>query len=82
MRHDYTNRQWKDLDGTKPKNRFKLRYVLILVVITVVIGIIVSTTVHHKKVSDTQTPTPQTKATANQPHYHTIQLIIPPEESQ
>jgi len=81
VRHDYTNIQWEDLDGIKPQSRFKLRYVLILVLIIVVIGIIIATNGHHQKASDTQTPTSKKKATAK-PHYHTIKLTIPPEESQ
>jgi hypothetical protein len=80
MRHDYTNKQWKDLDGAKPQRRLKLRYVLIVAAIIIVIGIISWATDHDDK-SSGHPLTQQTKPTVDQPHYHTIQLTIPPKES-
>ena len=81
MRHDYTNKQWKDLDGARPRRRLRLRYILIIAVIIIVIGITFGETDHNDKAQKT-TAAQQIKATADQPHYHTIQLTIPPKESQ
>lgn len=80
MRHDYTNKQWKNSDSANAPRRLKLRYVFIAGAIIIIIGIILVVTDHHEKTPDTHNSV-STKTTTSQPHYHTIQLTVPPKES-